>query len=202
MWRTLRTFPTFGSLQVIRKGRGSEGIMKMLREANETLNPISFIKDDLKSCKGLVGRVPIVLHLSLYREIGGPVVEGLFGLISIFWWSFQRCYLAGKKTSNRSVCSCSFGSGGQIYILDVTIKDKTFRLIRVYGPNASNELPAFFRHIGPYVIPSKAVILVGDWNAVLDPNLDRGATSAGTNTLDVRHFREFVERFYLVDKFR
>ena len=29
---------------------------------------------------------------------------------------------------------------------------------------------------------SKRVILMGDWNAVLDPNLDRGASSAGTNT--------------------
>ena len=43
---------------------------------------------------------------------------------------------------------------------------------------------------------------MGDWNAVLDPNLDRGAISAGTNTLDARHFREFVERLNLVDKFR
>ena len=51
-------------------------------------------------------------------------------------------------------------------------------------------------------MPSKRVIVMWDWNAVLDPNLDRGATSAGTNTLDVRYFREFVERFDLVDKFR
>ena len=50
--------------------------------------------------------------------------------------------------------------------------------------------------------PSKRVILVGDWNAVLDPNLDRGAISAGTNTLDSRHFRKFVKRLNLVDKFR
>ena len=50
--------------------------------------------------------------------------------------------------------------------------------------------------------PSKRVILVGDWNAYLDPNLDRGAISAGTNTLDARHFREFVERLNLGDKFR
>ena len=49
---------------------------------------------------------------------------------------------------------------------------------------------------------SKRVILVGDWNAVLDPNLDRGAISAGTNTLDARYFRDFVQRLDLVDKFR
>ena len=93
-------------------------------------------------------------------------------------------------------------SSGRLCVLDVTIKDKAFRLIVVYGPNATSELPAFFRHIEPYVTPSKRVILVGDWNAVLDPNLDRGAISAGTNTLDATHFREFVQRLDFVDKFR
>ena len=44
-------------------------MMKMLGEANEALGPISFLKDDLSSCKGLVGRVPVVLHPSLYRAI-------------------------------------------------------------------------------------------------------------------------------------
>ena len=91
---------------------------------------------------------------------------------------------------------------GRLCVLDVTIKDKAFRLIGVYGPNVTSELPAFFRRIEPYVVPSKRVILVGDWNAVLDPNLDRGAISAGTNTLDARYFRDFVQRLDLVDKFR
>ena len=88
---------------------------------------------------------------------------------------------------------------GRLCVLDVTIKDKAFRLIGVLGPNATSELPAFFRRIKPYVIPSKRVILVGDWNAVLDPNL---YSSAGTNTLGARYFRDFVERLDLVDKFR
>ena len=86
--------------------------------------------------------------------------------------------------------------------MDVTIKDKAFRLIGVYEPNAMSELPAFFRCIKPFVIPSKRVILVGDWNAILDPNLDRGAISAGTNTLDARYFHEFIEWLDLVNKFR
>ena len=54
-------------ITVIRRGRGSEGVMKMLGEANEALGPISYFKEDL--CKGLIGRVPVVLHPSLYRSI-------------------------------------------------------------------------------------------------------------------------------------
>ena len=105
--------------------------------------------------------------------------------------------------SRRLIATCVLSYlAGQLCVLGVTITDKAFRLIGVYGSNASNELPTFFRRIGPYVIPSKRVILVGDWNAVLDPNLGRGAISAGTNTLDARYFHEFVEQFDLVDKFR
>ena len=51
----------------------------MLGEANEALDPLSYFKDNLHSCKGLVGRVPVVLHPFPYwvlkqtypRDIGG-----------------------------------------------------------------------------------------------------------------------------------
>ena len=77
-------FPKAWVTSVIRKGRGSEGVIKMLGEANEALGPVSFIKDDSDSCKGLIGRVPVVLHPSLYRavkltfprDIGGLAHDG------------------------------------------------------------------------------------------------------------------------------
>ena len=59
--------------------------MKMLGDANEALGPISYLKDDLHSRKGLVGRVPVVFHPSLYRavkltyprDIGGLAHDGV-----------------------------------------------------------------------------------------------------------------------------
>ena len=58
-------------------------MMKMLGEANEALGPISFLKDDLSSCKGLVGRVPVVLppsyralKLTFLRDVGGLAHDG------------------------------------------------------------------------------------------------------------------------------
>ena len=62
----------------------------------------------------------------------------------------------------------------KLRILDVAIKNKAFQLIGVYGPNAISELPDFFRSRVPYVTSSRWVILVGDWNAFLDPNLIDG----------------------------
>ena len=132
------------------------------------------------------------------------------GVLSKDYLSFSA-YFDGRSRgvtwliSRRLDASCALvlsDLAGRLCVLDVTIKDKAFRLIGVYGPNATSELPAFFRRIEPYVVPSKRVILVGDWNAVLDPNLDRGAISAGTNPLDARYFRDFVQRLDLVDKFR
>ena len=80
-----KNFPNAWITIVIRKGRGSEGVMKILGDANEALGPISYFKDDLHSCKGLVGRVTVVLHPSLYRavkltyprDIGGLAHDGV-----------------------------------------------------------------------------------------------------------------------------
>ena len=61
-----KNFPDAWITTVIWKGRG---VMKILGEANEALGPISYLKVDINSCKGLVGRVPIFLHPSLYRAL-------------------------------------------------------------------------------------------------------------------------------------
>ena len=60
-----QNFPHAWVTSVIRKGRGSEGAMKMSGEANEALGPILIIKDDHHFCKGLIRRFPEVLHSSL-----------------------------------------------------------------------------------------------------------------------------------------
>ena len=67
----------------------------------------------------------------------------------------------------------------------------TFRILKICSDNKIKsefeQIKNSFSSNGypeePYVVPSKLAILVGGWNAVLDPNLDRGAISAGTNTL-------------------
>ena len=64
-----RNFPNAWVTSVIWKGRGSEGAMKMLGEANEALGPSNIIKDDLHSSKSLFGRVPVILHPSFYKAV-------------------------------------------------------------------------------------------------------------------------------------
>ena len=55
--------------------------------------------------------------------------------------------------SRRLVATCALvlsDPPGRLCVLDVTIKDKAFRMIGVYGLNATSELPAFFRRIKFY----------------------------------------------------
>ena len=86
--------------------------------------------------------------------------------------------------------------------LYVTIKDKDFRFIGVYGPNIHSKLPYFFRRIKPFVTSSRRTVLVRDWNIVLDPNLNREGPRWVTNNLAAKYFREFVARLDLVNKFQ
>ena len=98
--------------------------------------------------------------------------------------------------SKHQILTCSLvlsDSAGRFRTLDITKKDKAFQLIGVYEPNATGELLDFFRRIEPYMTSSKRVILMGDWNAVLDPNLDRRGVNRVTKTLDPRGFYEFAE---------
>ena len=109
-----------------------------------------------------------------------------------------------KRSLDASCDPCYLDPEGRLCVLDVTIKGRAFRLIGVYAPNSQVELAAFFRRIEQFMGTSRTVILAGDWNAVLDPDLDRfGLPTRGTNRdRDAVLFREFVDKFDLIDKFR
>ena len=61
----------------------------------------------------------------------------------------------------------------------------------------------FFRRFAPFLDDPKRIVLVGDWNAILDPNIDRvgrgarwlGRCESSLIDLTVRH--DLVERFRL-----
>jgi len=132
---------------------------------------------------------------SILSEVYEPFSACFDGRSRGVSWLFSRNLHAS--------CSLVFSDPtGRLCVVDATIEGRAFRFIGVYGPNATSELPDFFRRIEPYVTSSRRVVLTGDWNAVLDPRVDRGEGSRATNNLDAKHFRDFVERFDLVDKHR
>ena len=52
----------------------------MLGEANEAIDTISISKDDINSCKDLVGRIPVVLPPLLHRAVKLTFPQDIGGL--------------------------------------------------------------------------------------------------------------------------
>lgn len=50
---------------------------------------------------------------------------------------------------------------------------KDFHFIGGFAPDASMDRSDIFHRIDSFVTSSRWVIIAGDWNVVLDPNLDR-----------------------------
>ena len=132
------------------------------------------------------------------------VLTKRYDLFSAYFDSHSRGVSWLISHSLKATCSLVFADpAGRICVVDITIKEDTFRLIGVYAPNCQAERISFFQRIDPFVTSSKRVVLAGDWNAVLDPSIDReGNRGPNTNNLDVIPFRDLIDRVDLVDKFR
>ena len=65
------------------------------------------------------------------------------------------------------------GDGGRLVVADVAVKSFKFRLVAVYAPNIAVERISFFRRLAPFLDDTKRLVLMGDWNAILDPKIDK-----------------------------
>ena len=92
--------------------------------------------------------------------------------------------------------------GGRLVVADVAVKSFKFHLVVVYAPNISAGRVSFFRRLAPFLEDTKRLVLMGDWNAILDPNIDkvgRGARRSGRCESSLVGLRT---RHDLVDSFR
>ena len=64
-------------------------------------------------------------------------------------------------------------TGGRLVVADVTVKSFKFRLVAVYAPNVAERV-SFFRRLAPFLDDTKRLVLMGDWNAILDPKIESG----------------------------
>ena len=95
------------------------------------------------------------------------------------------------------------GDGGQLVVVDVAVKSFKFRLVAVYAPNIVVERVSFFRRLAPFLDDTKRLVLMGDWNAILDPKIDkfgRGARRVGrceSSLAGLMSLHDLVDRFRL-----
>ena len=64
-------------------------------------------------------------------------------------------------------------NGGWLVVADVVVKSFEFWVVVVYAPNIAAERVFFYRRLKPFLDDPKRLVLTGDWNANLDPKIDR-----------------------------
>ena len=87
------------------------------------------------------------------------------------------------------------GDGDRLVVSDVAVKCFEFRLVVVYAPNIAVERVFPFRRFSAFLDNSKRLLLMGDWNAILDPKINKVGQRAST-------LIDFIARHNLVDRFR
>ena len=78
-----------------------------------------------------------------------------------------------KRSLDADVDVVSAGDGGRLVVTDVAVKSFKFRLVAVYAPSTAVERVSFFRRLAPFLDDSKRLVLMDDWNAILDPKIDK-----------------------------
>ena len=71
---------------------------------------------------------------------------------------------------------------GRLVVANVAVKSFKFRLVAIYASDIAAERISFFRRLTPFLDDTKRLVLMGDWNAILDPKIDkvgRGASRLG-----------------------
>lgn len=96
---------------------------------------------------------------------------------------------------------------GRLSVLDVTIKDMSLRLIVAYAPNYHSDRPCYFFlfifwWFEPLLKTFFQVVLTGDLNVIIDPDMESIEKRSGNNNLDMKLFRDFTDKLDLFAKYR
>ena len=119
--------------------------------------------------------------------------------------SFQHSAAAGVsllvgRSLNAIVNLVFAGDEGQLVVADVTVKTFEFQVVAVYAPNSAGERRSF-RQLGPFLDDSKRLVLVGYWNAILDPKIDKGRRGASGSERCDSGLTDLLAEFDLIDGF-
>ena len=94
------------------------------------------------------------------------------------------------------------GDGGQLVVVEVAVKSFKFRLVAVYASNIAAERVYFFRRLALFLDDTKRLVLMGNWNVILDPKIDKVRRGANRLGRCESSLVGFMTRHDLVDRFR
>ena len=77
-----------------------------------------------------------------------------------------------RKGLDLEVWTIFLDPNGKLVVLDVRNSEgSAFRLVAVYAPTGAGR-PDFFGRLEPFLGTSRSLVLVGDWNGILDARWD------------------------------
>ena len=136
---------------------------------------------DSSKCARLLGElknlrvdVAAVHETHLICAVDCRILENDFNVFSAYSSrsSTGVCLLVGHSL-DADVNVVFAGDGGQLVVADVAVKSFKFRLVAVYPPNIAVERISFVCRLAPFLDDTKRLVLMGDWNAILDPKIDK-----------------------------
>ena len=91
---------------------------------------------------------------------------------------------------------------GNFLILEITIKGKKITLVNIYGPN--EDRPQFYSNLKQNIeeFGNDRAIICGDWNLIIDPDLDCENYKHINNPKVRDVVKEFLEDFDYMDAYR
>ncbi|KAI8521369.1 hypothetical protein Bbelb_011230 [Branchiostoma belcheri] len=94
---------------------------------------------------------------------------------------------------------------GRVVSALIEYNETRYNVANLYAPCSPAERATFFENVHQYLFPNASLILLGDFNCVLDPDLDRYTTSVhapGTRAQDVVQLSDLCEDLGLKDAWR
>ena len=157
----------------------------------------------LAELKNLRGDVAAVQETHFICAADSRVLENDFNVFSAYdsRSSTGVSFLDGRSL-DAAVDVVFAGNGGQLVVADVAVKSFKFRMVAVYAPNIAVERVFFFRRLAPFLDDSKRLVLMGDWNAILDPKIDKIGRGASRSGRCESSLVDLITRHDLVDRFR
>ena len=129
----------------------------------------------------------LVNDYDVYSAYGNTYSRGISLLVS--------------RTLSASVNVVHAGEDGRLLVVDVAVNCSAFRIVAVYAPNSAVERASFFRRLEGFLVDPERLVLMGDWNAILDPNIDKVGGASGSVRCDST-LSDLMASCDLVDRFR
>lgn len=140
-------------------------------------------------------------HITI-SELGNLKFKQFHNVLSSTYNSKQRgvSILINKKNSftlNSSITDPE----GRFVIITVSINHTTYTLANIYGPN--NDDPSFYHTFFSSICDTNNIIIAGDFNTVINPQMDRSNSPVSSRTWhSTEIIKQYMNHYGLADSWR